>query len=62
MVMTYKEIKKYLYGGNIVRNDKYEYKISKFNYLYTRNIGCLAWNIIKSIPDNEKKQEWEIVC
>ena len=47
--MTYKEIKKYLYGGCIVRNNKYEYKISRFNYLYTRNIGCLAWNIIGNI-------------
>lgn len=53
--MTYKEIKKYLYGGNIIRNDKYEYKISK-NSLYTRNIGYLAWNTIKSIPDNEKNR------
>ena len=59
--MTYKEIKNYLYSGNIIRNDEYEYKISK-NCLYTRNIGCLAWNFIESIPDNEEKQEWEIVC
>ena len=59
--MTYKEIKKYLYGGCIVRNNKYEYKISRFNYLYTRNIGCLAWNIIKNIPENEKEQDWKIV-
>ena len=59
--MTYKEIKKYLYGGCIVRNNKYEYKISRFNYLYTRNIGCSAWNIIKNIPENEKEQDWEIV-
>ena len=59
--MTYKEIKKYLYGGCIVRNNKYEYKISRFNYLYTRNIGCLAWNIIENIPENEKDQDWEIV-
>ena len=59
--MTYKEIKKYLYGGCIVRNNKYEYKISRFSYLYTRNIGCLAWNIIKNIPENEKEQDWEIV-
>ena len=59
--MTYKEIKKYLYGGCIVRNNKYEYKISRFNYLYTRNIGCLAWNTIENIPENEKDQDWEIV-
>ena len=59
--MTYKEIKKYLYGGCIVRNNKYEYKISRFNYVYTRNIGCLAWNIIENIPENEKDQDWEIV-
>ena len=59
--MTYKEIKKYLYGGCIVRNNKYEYKISRFNYLYIRNIGCLAWNIIENIPENEKDQDWEIV-
>ena len=59
--MTYKEIKKYLYGGYVVRNNKYEYKISRFNCLYTRNIGCLAWNIIENIPENEKDQDWEIV-
>ena len=58
--MTYKEIKKYLYGGYVVRNNKYEYKISRFNYLYTRNIGCLAWNFIENIPENEKDQDWEI--
>ena len=42
-------------------DNKYEYKISRFSYLYTRNIGCSAWNIIKNIPENEKEQDWEIV-
>ena len=32
--MTYKEIKKYLYGGCIVRNNKYEYSSSYSKRLY----------------------------
>ena len=59
--LKYKEIKKYLYGGYIVRNEEYEYKVSKGDNIYCRQIGCETWNSIISIPDYEKEQEWELV-
>ena len=59
--LKYKEIKKYLYGGCIVRNEEYEYKVSKGDNIYCRQIGCETWNSIISIPDYEKEQEWELV-
>ena len=59
--LKYKEIKKYLYGDCIVRNEEYEYKVSKGDNIYCRQIGCETWNSIISIPDYEKEQEWELV-
>ena len=59
--LKYKEIKKYLYGNCIVRNEEYEYKVSKGDNIYCRQIGCETWNSIISIPDYEKEQEWELV-
>ena len=59
--LKYKEIKKYLYGDCIVRNEEYEYKVSKGDNIYCRQIGCETWNSIISIPDYEKEQDWELV-
>lgn len=58
--MTYKEIKKYLYGDCVVRNEEYEYK-TKGENVYCRQIGCITWNSIVKIPNYEKEQEWELV-
>ena len=46
--LKYKEIKKYLYGDCIVRNEEYEYKVSKGDNIYCRQIGCETWNSIIS--------------
>lgn len=59
--MTYKEIKKYLYGDCIVRNEEYEYKTSHGDIIYCRQIGCETWNSMIAIPNYEKEQEWELV-
>ena len=56
--MTYKEIKKYLYGDCVVRNEEYEYK-TKGESVYCRQIGCITWNRIVEIP-NYEKERWEI--
>lgn len=58
--MKYKEIKMYLYGGCIVRNNEYEYKVSHAN-VYCRQIGCTTWNRIINVPEYEKEQDWELV-
>lgn len=58
--MTYKEIKKYLYGDCVVRNEEYEYK-TKGENIYCRQIGYITWNSIGKIPNYEKEQEWELV-
>ena len=58
--MTYKEIKKYLYGDCVVRNEEYEDK-TKGESVYCRQIGCITWNSIVKIPNYEKEQEWELV-
>lgn len=58
--MTYKEIKRYLYGAYIVKNEECEYK-TKGENIYCRQIGCITWNSIANILDYEKDQEWELV-
>lgn len=58
--MTFKEIKKYLKGDCVVRNEEYEYKKSH-NKIYCRQIGCETWNSMFAIPECEKNQDWELV-
>ena len=58
--MNFKEIKKYLYSGYIVKNEEYEYK-SKGERLYCRQIGCEEWNFLFRIGEYEKQMNWEVV-
>lgn len=58
--MTYKEIKKYLYGDCIVRNEEYEYK-TKGEDMLCREIGTTNWRECLQIGIYEKEMEWELV-
>ena len=58
--MTYKEAKKLLYQGYIVKNADFEYK-TKGQDTFCRSIGTEAWNTIFRIGEYEKKMQWEVV-